>query len=160
MKQLSELNQKRKDFLEDMIQYYVGHPDRRNFKPEKTFKDNMVNVCRYSPHTTEKVGISEGCAIGRKLPPMLALKLDVKFSGGASIAKVFGNLEIREEIPEDLKILGLDFLWNVQSLHDREQYWKEGQLTNSGKTAYSKIDESIRTNVYTSEPALTYLTIL
>lgn len=110
---------RRRAFLEDMIAYFSEDPIRRC---------TGTSGCFYHPSTLGLEGVSEGCAIGRKLNPDIALALD-DFDDGLKASKISD---------EDLGILqGLDpnFLDACQHLHDINEFWHRDKpgLTVAGK---------------------------
>lgn len=103
----------REEFLLDMVKYYSEDTNRRCTGPDR---------CYYSPISVGKVGISEGCAIGRHLTPELQLELDSFDISSVTKDYVF------ERLPNFLQELGKMFLFSVQSFHDQETNW-----TSQGK---------------------------
>jgi hypothetical protein len=102
-----------------MIAYFSEDPIRR-CKGE--------SGCFYHPSTLGLEGVSEGCAVGRKLNPDIALALD-DCDDGLKASKIF---------EEDLGILsGLHpaFLDACQELHDMNEFWHRDKpgLTVAGK---------------------------
>lgn len=57
------------EFLEDTVKYYSENTNRRCV-------NNVIVGCYYSPENAGKIGISDGCAIGRHLKDSLKEKLD------------------------------------------------------------------------------------
>lgn len=86
--------------------------------------------CRYSPESLGLKGKSEGCAIGRKLTPTLAKKLDRE---GGTVSYIF------EELPEELKALGRGFLMHIQLLHDNYSNWDREGLSEIGERTVESI---------------------
>ena len=87
------------------------------------------SMCAYSPITVGKEN-SEGCAIGRYLDPELALQIDKEVSGKDSgIRNIFGKYPL----PEWMTTLGVDFLMQIQRLHDYGNYWYSEGLSQQGK---------------------------
>ena len=110
----------REEFLLDMLEYYCVDPFNRRCA---SYDDGQ---CKYYP-THEG---TEGCAIGRHLSPELAKKLDRYTSSytSASIDQVDITL-----LPNKLRLLGIEFLANVQNLHDTAEFWEEKGLSLRGK---------------------------
>ena len=69
---------------------------------------------------------SAGCAIGRYLDKALCKKLDSIGHNPVTGSNVFNQL------PENMRELGKDFLGKIQFLHDIEEYWGENGLTIKG----------------------------
>ena len=116
----ARLKQLREEFLTDTLQYYTTDPKRRCI-------DVARGQCFYSPENAGKVGISEGCAIGRHITNSLALILDGSMTTAVSSEVVF------EQLPLKLRKLQKFFLSDVQSLHDRKENWSKNGLTRAGK---------------------------
>lgn len=110
------------EFFLDMLQYYAVDPLTRRCI------DN--GYCTYSPVTSNKVGQSEGCAIGRKLTPDNALTLD-KIQKGFGVNSVMAREP--ELLPEWMKDLGSRFLGDVQNFHDISTNWQAIGLSEKGK---------------------------
>jgi hypothetical protein len=113
------------EFLLDELEYYTTDTNRRCVDG---------GACTYSPAKVSKVGISQGCAIGRHLTPELQEELDER--GGYSGVS---NPDIFPRLPDNLKELGQNFLYNCQSLHDCDDYWEENSLNEAGKEAVNHI---------------------
>lgn len=123
------VNQRRAAFLEDMIEYYSKDPvSRRCINDEN-------NSCFYSPTTVSKEGLSEGCAIGRKLPKEVAERID-------SIGCTVGVVDLDEEDLGNLFSLGTLFLSACQDLHDSNSYWNAEGLTVEGKSTLANIKQN------------------
>lgn len=116
------LQQKQLEFLNDTIKYYSVNPQQR--------RCISGNACKYSPASLS-ITTSEGCAIGRKLPKELAIKLDKEYSSGVSL--IFNIL------PKDMQELGKMFLVSVQNLHDDSDYWTKNGLSKLGLDHVEKI---------------------
>lgn len=117
----------RLELLEDTVNWFSANPNRRCINPDRR--------CCYSPQSLPNNSKTTGCAIGRHLSPELALYLDENYTNNSSVSEVFHNL------PEDLQILGVDFLLNVQDLHDTDAYWGKNGLTEAGQRYVNKIKE-------------------
>ena len=96
----------REELLQDAIDYYWGRPERKCI--------NENRVCVYSPREGSK---SEGCAIGRLLPPALANKLD-NYPGATGVS----NIDVFLDLPNWMQDLGQEFLSELQSLHDSSYF--------------------------------------
>ena len=102
-----------------------------------TSSNRSINgdVCNYKPSKT-----SEGCAIGRKIADKeLCTILDstsLSLKDGTSVFYVFYLL------PEDLKILGKEFLSELQDLHDSPNHWNKTGLTYEGQRKVELIREN------------------
>jgi hypothetical protein len=79
-----------------------------------------------------------GCAIGRELSDELAGRL----IGAVSATIVFNQL------PDELKALGKDFLAVVQKLHDYTKYWNESGLSEEGKERVKEIERKIEEDLF------------
>ncbi len=81
-------------------------------------------------------GKGHQCAIGRRLSPELRTKFDQRDSYFTVIHYIFN------ELPENLKIYGQEFLSILQSLHDRNANWNDKGLSEYGITKYKIIKET------------------
>jgi hypothetical protein len=101
--------ERREEFLTDMLEYYSVDPIARRCK-------NSAGKCVYSPISPG----SEGCAIGRHLPERLSAELDDKYRvSNNSVC----NVEIFRQLPKWMQELGMNFLGDMQALHDDDQSW-------------------------------------
>ena len=114
------------EFLLDTLKYYCEDTSRRCKHPQHEF-------CRYHPSTVGHTN-SEGCAIGRHLPKELALKFDSYDYTGVE--------DVFDELPENLQLLGEEFLESIQNFHDSSTNWNttDGEgLTEIGKGRLSQL---------------------
>jgi len=102
-----EVTKLQEDFLLDMLEYYCENPEERR-------NQNVYGNCMYAPQKDT----SEGCAIGRKISKELQQKFDSRRESPV-VNNVFNLL------PENLQLLGCDFLTEVQQLHDGGYFWEE-----------------------------------
>lgn len=119
---MTELQTKQIDFLNETTAHY-------------TLKNRGYNGdhCEYSPI----IGISEGCAIGRKIADKkLCSDLD---SGKFDCCFGVSSNSVFAVIPKELQELGQDFLAEIQSLHDDVRYWDETGLNEVGKNKVQSI---------------------
>ena len=124
----------RLEFLESTIKYYKENPQRRC-----TNNDG----CFYSPVTVGKEDISGGCAIGRFIDPVLALEFDGESKLlGLAISGVFRRPEYKERLPKWMQKMDINFLEDVQSLHDDGIYWNDWGLTDAGKRKVDSIKKN------------------
>lgn len=117
-----QIKEKRLEVLEDVVKYF--NSNTRNATPD--------NTCKYLPITSK----SEGCAIGRLIKDKeLCARLDKgdNYSSGVSHEEIFSQL------PDELKILGVEFLAAIQGLHDDPSNWDINGLTGEGKRDYNYI---------------------
>lgn len=85
--------------------------------------------CAYSPITVGKKN-SEGCAIGRWLSPDLALQIDNERIGqDSSISDVIDSYLF----PDWMKKMDIEFLKELQGIHDNPHCWDETGLSQLGK---------------------------
>jgi len=74
------------------------------------------------------------CAIGRELTNLEAKKLD---KTNCSV----NNKEVYYLLPVRLRNMGLNFLYDIQILHDRKKNWNENGLSKIGEENIKKICE-------------------
>lgn len=112
-----DLKQKRKEFLDDTVKYYSEDTSRRS----------VLDKCMY------RTGDGRKCAIGRYIPDD---KYTTLIEGKNVISKLVYNL-----IPQNISMLGIDFLLSIQSLHDESDNWDKNGLTEKGKEYVNFIEE-------------------
>lgn len=111
---MEDIKKLQEEFLLDMLAYYAEDPvNRRNFNE---------TGCKYYPVSDK----SEGCAVGRKIKDKELCKMldDLEDPG---VGNVF------DDLPDDLKVCGKNFLTFVQVLHDSMMSWDITGLTPYGK---------------------------
>lgn len=98
-------------------------------------KNRAANTsCVYSPIPD----VSEGCAIGRKIKDkQLCADLDAHKHGGYGVS----NQSVFNVLPDELKELGMNFLHDLQRLHDEPAYWDEKGLSLSGAECVRRIKD-------------------
>lgn len=134
---MESIQTKRAVVLQDTVQYYSKDPDGR-----RCIVDDM---CRYSPKTLGKEATSEGCAIGRLLPPELREELDINYYN-----KTVRYTSLFWELPQEVQDLGQDFLTMLQNLHDVDIYWDSEGLTEKGEEMVKQIQEVYCTTYHTA----------
>lgn len=108
----TELKAKRLAIVKDTVAHYTGKNRGTN-----------GSYCQYSPI----IGRTEGCAIGRLITDKrLCTEFD-SFGGSLKAPS------IQQKLPIELVELGLDFLYDLQRLHDRENNWTEAGLSSKGE---------------------------
>lgn len=85
-----------------------------------------------------------GCAIGRFLNSALAKQFDLGKVGNPTSVD---NTVIFNLLPEELKVLGQDFLEKVQKLHDNPAYWSKDGLSPRGKIWAKHISHLYKLNI-------------
>lgn len=133
-KQLSAINKKRLELLEDTVKYYSVSPVDRRCTDGGT--------CNYHPATLGMQETSEGCAVGRLLSRRMAARFDSY--GEKSVTELFVDL------PKKLQKYGGAFLQNLQSFHDTDHYWNSKGLSVTGKTQVKILKKRITNNYYDS----------
>ena len=110
------------NMLQDVITEFSDNPS------EKRSVKNSPNAvrCNYNPPTSKP--LSRGCAIGMYLPVELAAKLDVLSS--TSIEDIINDRS--DLLPKWLTDMNVNFLQDVQTLHDDSSYWKHDGLSELG----------------------------
>lgn len=124
---LKEIVEKRRTILEETVKYYSEDTKRRCIANKK---------CYYTAKFAGKE--SNGCAIGRLLPPEVSEAIDILYSStniGSDVGSVW------KHIPLELQVLGQDFFKDLQGLHDDEDYWDESGLTQRGTDKVQQIRE-------------------
>lgn len=112
------LKEKRLAFLNDTVAFY--NSNNRSVKH---------GHCLY--HNPDD---GNSCAIGMRIEDKrLCAKFDSLTDSGVSEEFVFNLL------PSDLKLLGQEFLYNIQKLHDCSSNWEDEGLSEYGKVEVIKI---------------------
>lgn len=132
---LNRTKEEKIKLLNETVEYYSADPLNRICKTDEK--------CVYNPKTIGKEGTSEGCAVGRLLPPELSLKLDNDFN----------NVPVTREdlfdiLPEDVKNYGRSFLGSLQQLHDSSVYWNSTGLSEAGRERVKTITQDINNEYY------------
>lgn len=118
------------ELLLDALEYYTVDPVGRRCKDE--------DACYYSPKSIGKEGISQGCIVGRLLPPELAEAIDAKYTKGITSLWESEDFELPDFINKD----SIQFLQLCQELHDGDTNWTEIGLSYRGKNkVISILDE-------------------
>jgi len=126
------------EFLNDTIAYYSVDPVNRRCTDKE-------GNCKYSPKTVNKVGLSEGCAIGRKLPPNVQVLLDSSSYGSIDCIKRDDPVKY-DKLPEWMKEFPILFLEAVQRLHDNAAFWTDTGLSESGIAKVNEIKQRFNLN--------------
>ncbi len=126
-------NKKRLEVLQDTVKYYTTNVKRRCV--------DKNNECSYSAKTLNKS--SQGCAVGRLIPPKLRLEWDKKYPN-----KSISGIQCKETLPENLLELGINFLNDLQSLHDQPNNWDKEGLTQRGLDRVEQITKHIQAKNY------------
>lgn len=135
---MNKLQIKQLEVLEETVKYYSENTERRCIK----------GSCTYAPENSDKVGISDGCAVGRLLDPELRLKLDEIFSSGGGNSGV-SNDHLFSMLPEKVRNLGMAFLTDLQGLHDESYNWSVGEgITVKGEDNAQAIRNRIKEEGY------------
>jgi hypothetical protein len=77
------------------------------------------------------------CAVGRYLEDSYSSTLEEH-----PVSDIFNLL------PDKLQELGLNFLWCMQTFHDRECNWFNDGISNTGLSHYDRIKKDIEKGVY------------
>ncbi len=140
------------EYLLSTVEYYSADPNRRCVSD--------TQGCVYSPITAKKVGISDGCAIGRFIPAERGAEIDKKFEELVK-GEVAGSgyRELLEYFPEDvpqwMKDLPLEFVYRVQNFHDQgTNFIGPSGLSPYGRIQLSRIITDCNLN---SEPFKKYI---
>lgn len=108
------LKEKRLEFLEDTVKHF--NLNNRGYNGDS---------CTYSA----------GCAIGRHLDKDLCRKLDF------SLLSSVDEMHIFLQLPDNLRELGRNFLYDIQYLHDNRVHWNDTGLSEIGATSVYTIKE-------------------
>lgn len=97
---------------------------------------NMRNggACMYTPLP----GKPYGCGVGRLLPVELCHKLDERgkdYNASPLVSEDF----VQDLLPPEIKELGIDFLQDLQTLHDTLPHFNEKGLTAYGQETFDEL---------------------
>jgi len=123
------VEENRLEVLDDTVAYYSKDVKRLNY--------THMREIRYSPKHTGKQGISEGCSIGRLMPPELQEQLDEKAVFFIGVPP--NDIHAFSQLPKDLQKLGLKFIISLQWLHDHHVNWTKNGLSQTGKNIVAEI---------------------
>jgi hypothetical protein len=115
------IQERRLAFLENTMNHYNSG--------NRCFVGDFCQYIPSGPHT-------EGCAIGRWLDrdsPILDLRLDLRDKAVSALG---------DYLPVWMKEMGLDFLRDVQKLHDGLLNWNENGLSPIGESGVDFIKSS------------------
>lgn len=114
---LPTLEAKRAFYLNDMVAYFNSNT-----------RCSDGSKCLYT-----QTRFSEGCAIGRRLPSELSIKLDngIEDEDGFTVSSVF-NTAVFKILPQWMQELGKDFLSGCQEFHDTICHWDDLGLSDEG----------------------------
>lgn len=117
------LNYSDEELLLDMLEYYSEDKNRR-----------CINgtTCVYSPETAGLEGVSEGCAVGRLLPPEVSKYIDDEY-GEIGICELVDEPFSTDEIAKAIEKKS-NILYKMQLLHDDNNNWSDQGLTMKGKS--------------------------
>ena len=115
---MNTLQKKQLALLNETVTYYSKNPIERRCT-------SIGDSCYYSPEKANKPN-SEGCAIGRLLTPELKAELDEQIVINTSVTGVWNLL------PKKIQVYGMDFLGELQLLHDVSDYWDDKGITKDG----------------------------
>lgn len=138
-----EQKHKMRDLLKDTVEYYSADPLRRAIEMSRSFSKPMFS-CMYK----DKKG--HCCAIGRILK-------NSSFEHEFILKNLsIGEIKTREQVnlfklllKEEYQDLPIDFLEDLQNLHDSLVYWTKDGLSEDGKYYINHIKEEIENGNYT-----------
>lgn len=115
--------------LQDVISYFGKNPKQNRCI------DNIKGKCLYNPPIDSK---SIGCAIGMYLDNKTASYFDNLLD--TSIIDIFSNFELKAKLPKWMQIMPIEFLDDLQTLHDINTFWnKKKGVSDSGKKEILRI---------------------
>lgn len=121
--------------LQETVDYYSADPLNRR---STAFVDGET-ICRYNPPNPK---LSDGCAVGRLVDPDLRPRLDGHDGTSQTVGEIF------DQLPKDVRSLGRRFLAELQIIHDCDENWDKGGLSDQGRRAVDKLKTNIRLGAY------------
>jgi len=123
---MSDLKSKRLAVLESTLNYFT-------ISNRSVVRTMNRRTCQYAPIE----GVSEGCAVGRLIKDKdLCKRLDDNGKDGMSATVV---VDVWEQLPKSVQELGLQFLSELQILHDSDIFWCNEGLNKEGQKALARI---------------------
>lgn len=116
-----ELKQNRKEFIDDIVMYYSADVSRRAVVDLK----DGDSTCKYRTADGRK------CAVGRHVPDDV---YDILMEGHS-----INTDGMKKYLPETILSLGVDFLQDVQQLHDCDDNWDDKGISPYGKIVVETI---------------------
>lgn len=115
-----------KNMLNDVVEHFSSNPCKLRSR-------SKIGTCLYNPpsYKTESIG----CAIGMYLKTGVAKKLD----NSGSIVTIFYLPKKKALLPIWMQELDVEFLQDIQQLHDADKNWTKNGLSNNGKRSVNKI---------------------
>ena len=115
------IEQQRKEYLDAKVAYYSEDVNRR--------ATNSAGGCEYLTDDGRK------CAIGLDM-----IETHPSYNNAIGCNNVNDLLEKYPNIlPQEVKNLGVSFLFSIQNLHDGASYWNDSGLSISGEYIYNEI---------------------
>lgn len=115
------LRQKRREFLDDTVMYYSADVSRRAVVAIDGPKDGEPkSACKYRTSDGRK------CAVGRHVHDDA---YDILMEGHS-----INTEAMKKYLPEKILSLGIDFLQEIQQLHDCDDNWNDKGISLQGKT--------------------------
>lgn len=123
---MKSIKERRLEFLEDTIEYYSSDPiNKRSF-----FYSTNDEACYYRSPEGKK------CAIGRHIS-------DNKYNKSMEEKNLFGILDYSpDSLPKEILELDIYFLFEIQILHDKSEFWDNNGLTVEGLEFVNLIKKS------------------
>lgn len=128
----TELTNARKSFLEDTIKFYSEDTSRRAVREK-----GSVPKCVYR---LNQEGLIKKCAIGRHIRDE-DYNPEIESPSG-----ILTNLLAQEVLPIRVSQLGLEFLQNIQRLHDEDENWNESGISELGHQTVKEIKDWFNLN--------------
>lgn len=117
-----EIKAKRLSIVEDVAKHYTSTNRAASLE---------TNSCQYAPIE----GVSEGCAVGRLIADKELCKLmDTRGCSINSVSQIFSEM-----VPQELKDLDLEFLRDLQIIHDEPSNWNSSGLSTYGQESIERI---------------------
>ncbi|HEY9490324.1 MAG TPA: hypothetical protein VIQ51_18435 [Chryseosolibacter sp.] len=125
------------ELLKSTVEYYSEDPVNRRCGVRH--EDGHFS-CKYRPTSNR----TAGCAIGRHL----SYEAQTTFDSYGGIDRVLWNVDTDDErtaennkamMPEWMQVMSIDFLIEIQNLHDDSPNWNDKGLTELGKRAVRDI---------------------
>lgn len=128
-----DLQADRLSFLKEGVDFYSADPEgRRSLRPSGI-------GCQYRNDS------GAGCFIGRHIPDSVIQLVEQREINDSSFDSLIAEEKTKGELlPLEVQALGECFLCDCQSLHDGDQMWNAGGLTQMGRDRYDVMVRAIK----------------
>lgn len=136
---MTKIQKKQLAILKDTIKWYTEDVTRR------AIAGNGNGVCKYYMRPKGRV---KRCAIGRLVSLEDAICMEKKWPVEGVYSPGTDGYSLYDDLPKDIQALGVEFLRNLQSLHDAHSFWNDSGLSEKGAFFVDSIKDRIKFGQY------------